>query len=121
MDRAQGDASSIGWRETAAYAWPFRHLLDRAGPIGLARMVPDSEHHPSTSVLDDIGRWVESWQGPAALVWGSRDPILGRALRRHREALPQASVTETRAGHFLQEEVPDAIAVAIREVAERIA
>jgi cis-3-alkyl-4-acyloxetan-2-one decarboxylase len=31
--------------------------------------------------------------------------------------LPQASVTRTRAGHFLQEEVPDEIAAAIRTVA----
>jgi hypothetical protein len=44
------------------------------------------------------------------LVWGERDPILGRALARHREALPQASVEVTQAGHFLQEEVPDGLA-----------
>ncbi len=118
MDRVQGDRGSLGWREKAAYAWPFLNPLDRAGALGLARMVPDSEHHPTTSVMDDIGAWVESFRGPAALVWGTRDPILGRALRRHREALPQASVTETRAGHFLQEEVPEVLAAAIREVAK---
>jgi pimeloyl-ACP methyl ester carboxylesterase len=50
-------------------------------------------------------------------VWGERDPILGRALARHREALPQASVTTTSAGHFLQEEVPDELARAVRAVA----
>ncbi len=120
MDRVQGDRSSIGWREKAAYAWPFLNPIDRAGPVGLARMVPDSEHHPSTSVIDDIGHWVERWRGPAALVWGTRDPILGRALRRHQDALPQASVRETTAGHFLQEEVPEVLAAAIREVAAKI-
>lgn len=117
---AQGDKRSIGLRETAAYAWPLRRLRDRAGPVGLARMVPDAESHPTTAVMDAIGGWVEQWRGPAALVWGRRDPILGRALARHREALPQASVRECDAGHFLQEEVPDLFAEAIHEVVSTI-
>ncbi|MFW6051772.1 MAG: alpha/beta fold hydrolase [Myxococcota bacterium] len=117
LDRVQGDRHSIGWREKAAYAWPLWRLRDRAAPLGMARMVPHAEGHPSTQPLDRIGAWVEGWHGPAALVWGLRDPILGRALRRHREALPQARVTETQAGHFLQEEVPDPIADAVAHVA----
>ncbi len=117
MRFTQGDRASIGALETAAYAWPFLDPRHRAGPLGLARMIATSEHHPSTSVMDSIGGWVESYRGPAALVWGKRDPILGRGLRRHREALPQASVRETDAGHFLQEEVPELFAEAIEEVA----
>lgn len=119
MDRVQGDRRSIGWREKAAYAWPFIHPLDRAGAIGLARMVPDAEHHPSTRVMDRIGAWVTRYRGPAALLWARRDPILGRGLRRHRAALPQASVRECDAGHFSQEEVPELWAEAIRGVAAR--
>jgi cis-3-alkyl-4-acyloxetan-2-one decarboxylase len=117
LDRVQGDRRSIGWREKAAYAWPLRRLRDRTAPLALARMVPTGERHPSTPPLDQIGAWVESWHGPAALVWGTRDPVLGRALRRHHEVLPQALVTETTAGHFLQEEVPDELAHAIAHVA----
>jgi haloalkane dehalogenase len=117
MDRVQGDRASLGWREKAAYAWPLRSPLDRAGPLGLARMVPDSEGHPSTAVLDEIGAWLRAFRGPTALVWGRRDPILGRALARHREALPHATVRECDAGHFLQEEVPELLAEAVREVA----
>jgi cis-3-alkyl-4-acyloxetan-2-one decarboxylase len=33
--------------------------------------------------------------------------------------LPDAPVTRTGAGHFLQEEVPDEIAAAVRDVAQR--
>jgi haloalkane dehalogenase len=117
LDRVQGDRRSIGWREKAAYAWPFLSPLDRAGGLGLARMVPDAEDHPTTAEMDRIGAWVESFDGPAALVWARRDPILGRGLRRHQEALPQASVRECDAGHFSQEEVPDLWADAIDEVA----
>ncbi|HJL15184.1 MAG TPA: alpha/beta fold hydrolase [Sandaracinaceae bacterium LLY-WYZ-13_1] len=120
MDRVQGDRGSMGWLEKAAYAWPFLSPLDRAGPVGLARMVPNDEAHPSTSVMDRIGAWVEGFEGPAALVWAHRDPILGRGLRRHREVLPQASVRESDAGHFSQEEIPELWAEAIREVAAAV-
>jgi haloalkane dehalogenase len=113
----QGDRRSIGPREGAAYAWPFLSPLDRAGPLGLARMVPSSEEHPSTPVMDRIGAYVAGFEGPAALVWGRRDPLLGRGLRRHREALPRASVRESDAGHFSPEEIPELWAAAIREVA----
>jgi pimeloyl-ACP methyl ester carboxylesterase len=120
IHRSQGDPSSMSFSARAAYAWPFRHLRDRAGPIGLARMVPGSEEHPSTREMDRIGAFVEAWRGPAALVWGKRDPVLGRSLRRHAAALPQASVRESEAGHFLQEEVPELFAEAIREVSAKI-
>ncbi len=116
LHRAQGDPASIGRLEARAYRWPFRRLRDRAGPLALARMVPDAETHPTTSPMDRIGAWVEAWEGPAALVWGLRDPILGRALRRHQRALPQARVWESEAGHFLQEEVPELLVEAIRSV-----
>ena len=118
LHRAQGDRSSIGRFERRAYHWPLRRIRDRVAPLGLARMVPNAEDHPTTAVMDRVGRWVEEWEGPAALVWGLKDPILGRGLGRHRTALPQARVTETDAGHFLQEEVPEALADAIRFVAE---
>ncbi|MEM9191481.1 MAG: alpha/beta fold hydrolase [Myxococcota bacterium] len=117
LDRVQGDKSSIGVLEKRAYYWPLRKLRDRAAPLALARMIPTSEAHPTTKVMDRIGSYVEAYPGPAALVWGKRDPILGRALGRHQRALPQAKTWETGAGHFLQEEVPETIAEAIRSVA----
>jgi pimeloyl-ACP methyl ester carboxylesterase len=53
------------------------------------------------------------------LVWGMRDPVLGRALRGMRKLFPGAEVTETAAGHFLQEEVPVELAQAILDVVRR--
>lgn len=118
LHRTQGDPASMDRTARRAYRWPLRRIRDRAAPLGLARMVPNGESHPTTPVIDAIGRFVQSWEGPAGLVWGVRDPILGRGLRRHREALPQARVWETQAGHFLQEEVPEAFEAAIRHVSE---
>ena len=107
LSRVQADPRSIGSFERRAYRWPFRRLVDRAGPLALARMVPHRDGHPSVPALDEIGAWALSWRGPTSLVWGRRDPLLARALRRHREAWPQAVVREVEAGHFLQEEVPE--------------
>jgi len=119
---AQGDRRSISGPVSRAYRWPLRKLSERAGPLALARMVPGSLEHPSMPALRRGEAWLHSFVaggGPVALVWGERDPILGRGLARHVRAFPTATVTRTQAGHFLQEEVPEALAAAIRDVAVR--
>ena len=119
LGRAQGDPSSIRGDVARAYRFPLRRFRDRIAPLALARMVPDSGAHPSIEPLARCQELVESFRGPTAIVWGDRDPVLGR-LRRHIErVLPDARVTVTRAGHFLQEEVPREIAAAIVDVAGR--
>ncbi len=110
LDRAQGDPGSIGAFEKRAYRWPLRAYADRAAPLGLARMVPGDESHPSITEIDANGAWLKAHSAPIGLVWGTRDPILGRTLSRHRKELSPRFVEETQAGHFLQEEVPDALA-----------
>ncbi len=116
----QGDRRSIRGAVARAYRWPLRRWSDRVAPLALARMVPDGPDHPSMPAMRRGEAWARGFEGPVALVWGLRDPILGRALKRHEDAFPQASVTRTEAGHFLQEEVPEALAQGIHEVASRI-
>jgi haloalkane dehalogenase len=82
-------------------------------------MAPHRPDHPSVPALERAQEWLLGFHGPTALVWGTRDPILGRALSRHEKQLPEAIVRTTEAGHFLQEEVPEVLAQAIREVAHR--
>jgi haloalkane dehalogenase len=113
LDRTQGDPKSIGAFEKRAYRWPLRRLRDRAAPLGLARMVAGDERHPSVPIVDANGEWLKSHRAPIGLVWGTRDPILGRSLSRHEKALAPRFVEQTTAGHFLQEEVPDVLADAI--------
>lgn len=120
LHRAQGDPTSLRGEVARAYRWPLRRLRDRAAPLGLARMVPDGPEHPSVAPILEGDAWLRGFAGPLALVWGTRDPILGRALKRHEEALPQAPVTRTEAGHFLQEEVPEALSAAILDVVQRL-
>ena len=112
----QGDKRSIRGDVARAYRWPLRTWADRIAPLALARLVP-SRQDRTWEVLRQGDLWVRSFSGPMALVWGMRDPILGRALRRHERDYPQAPVTRTQAGHFLQEEVPEALAAAIEDMA----
>ena len=117
LHRVQGDPASIRGDVAAAYRWPLRRWRERIAPLALARLVPDRPDHPSVPELRRGEAWIRSFQGPIELVWGLRDPVLGRALKRHQEAFPNAAVTPTEAGHFLQEEVPEELAAAVRRVA----
>jgi len=118
---AQGDRSSISGEVAKAYRYPLRGIRNNAAPLALARMVPDSMEHESVEPLRRCQQLVESFRGPAAIVWGKSDPILGRVLARIERLLPDAPVTATTAGHFLQEQVPGEIAQAIRGVVKRAA
>ena len=111
---AQADKTSIRGKVSRAYRYPLRNRVRNHAPLALARMVPDGQDHPSVPEMRRCQEIYEGFQGPIALVWGKRDPILGRLLGRLSRQRPDARVTETEAGHFLQEEVPDEIAEAIR-------
>ncbi|TNF28260.1 MAG: alpha/beta fold hydrolase [Deltaproteobacteria bacterium] len=119
MNLAQGDLLSIPPAAAAAYWWPLRDPRRNQAPLALARMVPDRHTHPSVAPLARVHAFVKGFDGPTAIVWGDRDPVLGRVRGWIEKNLPAASVTRTRAGHFLQEEVPVEIARAIVDVANR--
>jgi haloalkane dehalogenase len=115
----QGDKRSIRGDVARAYRHPLRHVRDRVAPLALARMVPDSMDHPSIAPLQRCQRVFTEMRGPCEIVWGDRDPILGGVRTWMQKLKPDAPVTRTQAGHFLQEEVPGQIAAAIRRVTER--
>jgi cis-3-alkyl-4-acyloxetan-2-one decarboxylase len=117
LHKVQGDPESIRGDVAKAYQYPLKKFKDNLAPLALARMVPSSLSHPSVAGLQKCQALAESFKAPCEIVWGKKDPILGRVLPRIKGLLPQAGVTETGAGHFLQEEVPDQIAKAIGRVA----
>lgn len=117
MRFAQGDRDTVVGAVARAYRYPLRRLRDRAGPLALARMVPDAATHPSIEPLTRAQAFFEAFEGPIEIVWGDRDPVLGPSVCRWIAKLrPDANVTHTQAGHFLQEEVPEEIASAIRRL-----
>jgi pimeloyl-ACP methyl ester carboxylesterase len=120
MHMVQGDRSSIGRSEKRAYRYPLRSIRDRIAPLALARMVPTTLDHPSVEAMRQVEAWASSFSGPVRLVWGRADPILGRGLKGMRRLFPDAPVVETEAGHFLQEEAPEALAEAILAVVSEV-
>ncbi len=120
LHTAQGDRSSIRGDVAWAYRWPLRRLSLRAAPLALARMVPDSLQHVSVEPLERVAEVYTSWKGPAAIVWGDKDPVLGRVRTHIERTLPQAKVWRSDAGHFLQEEVPTSFVEAIHHVARPV-
>jgi haloalkane dehalogenase len=117
MHLVQGDPSSIGSEERRAYEYPLRRYRDRAAPLALARLVPNDLESPVYDALREVQDWARSLAGDVRLVWGMKDPILGRSIHATKKLFPNAEVVETGAGHFLQEEVPDVLAEAILDVA----
>lgn len=117
LHESQGDPASMPPEVAALYARPVRESGNIKGPLALMRMVPTGPDHPTSPLMGEVEAYAKTLKVPTEIVWGMRDPILSRILPVMTEMYPQARVTETQAGHFLQEEVPVEIARAIERVA----
>jgi haloalkane dehalogenase len=121
LNLGQGEKDSITGPVAKAYQYPMRTWRDRDAVLSMARAVPNSMDHESVPLLERCQEFVSGFAGPAAIVWGDRDPVLAKLKNRTARLLPQATVTSTTGGHFLQEQVPGEIADAIRAVAHQLA
>lgn len=118
LPRIQGDPASLDRDVIDLYARPVLESGNRKAPLAMMRMVPDGPDHPSAPAMRFVEDYVTGLNIPVEIVWGTRDPILGPGLPFMQNNFPKAPVQETEAGHFLQEEVPEEIAAAIRRVVE---
>lgn len=116
LPRVQNDPASMPPSLVELYARPLRESGNEQAPLALMRMVPDGPDHPSAEQMRMIEAYVRALDVPAELVWGINDPILGRGIEVMAQLFPNAPITETQAGHFLQEEVPTEIAAALLRV-----
>ncbi|MCP4753658.1 MAG: hypothetical protein GY866_22460 [Proteobacteria bacterium] len=120
LHRMQGDPDSFSADVAELYGRPVRESGNDKAPLAMMRMVTDGPDHPSSAKMRIIERYVQGLDIPAEIVWGMKDPILGKGLPTMKRSFPGAPVTETEGGHFLQEEVPVEIAAALLRVVDRI-
>lgn len=122
---AQNDPDSLSPDVLDLYRRPIAETQDPLGPVGplsILRMAATGPEHPTAEVLRAIDTYIAQLDVPAEIVWGTNDPVLGPRLPAMTAAFPNATVTETESGHFLQEEIdsPEAIAAAIQRVLTQI-
>ncbi len=120
LPNMQGDPDSIPADVAALYGKPVLDSGNAKAPLAMMRMVTDGPDHPSAAAMRVIEQYVQGLAIPAEIVWGMNDPILAKALPMMQQNFPDAPVTETQAGHFLQEEVPVEIAAALLRVIEQV-
>ena len=120
LARVQGDPESWTDELVELYGKPVYDSGNAKAPLAMMRMVTDGPDHPSASALRKIEEYVKGLDIPAEIVWGMNDPILVKTLPVMKSNFPDARVTETSAGHFLQEEVPEEIAEALMRVISEV-
>jgi haloalkane dehalogenase len=115
---AQNDPASLSPEILDLYRRPVAESDNPIGPLSILRMAATGPEHPTAEVLRAIDSYTAQLDVPAEIVWGINDPILGGRLPAMMAVFPDAPVTRTESGHFLQEEgdSPQAIAAAIQRV-----
>ena len=116
----QGDPESWTPEVAELYGKPLFDDGNAKAPLAMMRMVTDGPNHPSTPAMIQIEEYVKTLDITSEIVWGMKDPILGKALTRMQQNFPDAPVIQTDAGHFLQEEVPIEIANALIRVIDKV-
>ena len=120
LGRVQGDPASWTPEIATLYGKSVYDSGNSKAPLAMMRMVTDGPNHPSTPALLKIEEYVKTLEIPAEIVWGMKDPILGKTLPRMQQNFPNAPVTKTSAGHFLQEEVPVEIADSLIRIVNQV-
>jgi haloalkane dehalogenase len=106
----------------AAYDDCFPTPESKAGALAFPELVPTDPGHPNTAPMNRVAEALGSWTKPTAVIWGADDAVLPLEMaRRFVERIPGADAVTAIEGasHFLQEDKPDEVAAAIRELLAR--
>ncbi len=120
LARVQGDPSSWSDEIIKLYGKPVFDSGNSKATLSMMRMVPDGPDHRDAAAMRKIEEYVKTLQIPVEIVWGMKDPLLGKGLSAMEKNFPDAPVTKTQAGHFIQEEASSEIANALIRVIDKV-
>jgi haloalkane dehalogenase len=116
-----GTAQGLTDEVRAAYDSPFPTPESKAGALAFPELVPTEPDHPNAAPMIRVRDALRAWDKPTRVVWGADDPVLPVEMAQTIASLiPGASepLLIEGASHFLQEDRPDEVAAAIRELIE---
>lgn len=90
----------------AAYRAPYVSRLGRGGIGGFVADIPADQQHRSRQALDQAAAALRTWDKPALVIWGPRDPVFQeRHLSDLMARLPHADLHRFEgAGHLVAED-----------------
>ena len=116
-----GTAQGLAEDVRAAYDAPFAEA-SKAGALAFPELVPTDPEHPNTTPMNRVRDALRDWRKPALVVWGADDRVLPTGIAQGIvDLIPGATgpVLLDGASHFLQEDRPDDVAAAVRELLDR--
>jgi haloalkane dehalogenase len=102
-----GTVTKLSKRVRAAYDAPYPSAAYQAGARAFPGLVPTSESDPAVPANRAAWERLGQWDKPFLCVFGTKDPILGKADRRLIEHVPGAAGQphgRILGGHFIQED-----------------
>ncbi len=108
---------------SAAYDAPFPDARYKAGMQAFPLLVPIRADMPGAAEMKEARHLLSSWNKPALIIFSDRDPVTRGGDRFFRRLIPksqeQPEITIAGAGHFLQEDKGEEIALHIRDFIAR--
>lgn len=108
-----GSVRDLTPAEVAAYDAPFPDERYKAGARQFPTLVPVTQEH--ASIAENLAAWavLETFDRPVLTCFSDKDPVSGGGEKQFIERIPGAAgqphTIITDAGHFLQEDKPDAL------------
>ena len=116
-----GVIRTLGEQEMAAYRAPFKNREDRLPTLIFPREIPvDGEPADVSAIVENYGGWLSRSETPKLLIAAEGGVLTGRSLEFVRTWPNQQEVT-VKARHYMQEDVPNEIGVAIADLIKSIA
>ncbi len=113
----RGSYTKLSKEVIDAYNAPFPNKKHKGGAIAFPLLVPANRNDPAVKPIQKARDVLSKWDKPALIMFSDKDKILGGLHKFFHRLIPtsneQQKITIKNAGHFLQEEKGEEIALYI--------